>query len=244
MPWNVGNLSSINYFGLFKMVDVQAKNLHFSPDSSGNFTVYNVPSGKKVLLLGVNVGNTTSSAIGFVPCLEVSGVYYRLLAELSATANGVTFTNNTAYLYCSGDGVGIYTVGSGLNLYARALEFNQSSNIKKIDKIDNWSSGNHLIYTAGNNGTMLLDTTGNINTNSIQTLRYFNQSGSARNVKVYIVPNGQSVANHNALYPGTATISNNGLAAISCGNMSSGDSLYFYTDGGGQQLLFGAGIEL
>jgi hypothetical protein len=26
--------------------------------------------------------------------------------------------------------------------------------------------------------------------------------------------------------------------------MSSGDSLYFYTDGGGQQLLFGAGIEL
>lgn len=243
MPFSAGDVFFNNYVGFNKLENVEAKNLHFNPDSSGYHILYNVPSGKKVLNIGTACANTTALSQGYVPCLCVSGVYYRLNTEISVTTMSFGYNNSTTFLACSGESIALYVTASGLNSYSRILEFNENANIKSIKKIDNWASGFNLVYTATNKGTIILDIGGGFN-GTLQSIRYSNQSTASRNFRLFVVPNGQSTDLHNAFALLTTSIANNSIAVIGGVFLSSGDAMYAYTDGSGHQSMFCMGIEL
>lgn len=243
MPCLTSNITPNTYLGIARVENLEFKNLHFNPPSSGYHIIYNIPSGKKVLSLGLACANTTVATQSFAPCVIISGVNYRIATETSPGTLSFGFNNTCSNLYCSGESLGIYVTASGLNSYSRILEFNESANIKSIKKIDNWSSGYNILYTSPNKGTAILDISGGISS-TLQSVRYFNQSTSAKNFKLYIVPNGESTDLHNAVAPVTTTIAHNGNSVIGGVFLGSGDSIYAYVDGSGHQICYCIGIEL
>lgn len=191
----------------------------------GENDMYTVPSGRRLFLGQVYCYNTTGSAIIMYPSIKVSGVYYRLAANQSISANN-TGQTNALYIAEAGEIVSINAAAVGLNGWFTCWEFPDTVNWKS-SKLLSLSSGDNLLYTvpSGKNA-IVMDSLGTGGGN----LQYINSSGVSRSVYHHIVPNGQSVGSDYKLR-NVITVTNGSKQFLgAAATLESGDFLSVNTD--------------
>lgn len=167
----------------------------FVPNAgSGNVDVYTAPAGKRAMINAHGAYNTTGSSISFYPAIKVSGTYYKLRTALGCLANS---PNQVATAVCfilePGETFAINTTGTGLNLHARVVEYDNTVPLYMAKKLSSWSSGDNTIYTVpANTMAVLVDGVGAVQQNTT-SLNYYNSSGGSVTIAWYSVASGQSV---------------------------------------------------
>lgn len=165
---------------------------------SGTTDIYTVPTGKKALLLGGQIRNTTGSSVQYYLQLKHLGNYYRLGTNTSATANS-TSSSSLYFLFEAGESISIGTTATGLNAFYSVIEIDDDSLISRSTIFSGISGDNILLTSPTGKGAILLSTGEAIRSQS-GTLSFLSGSGSSSTMQIHIVPPAGS--------PSTATLLN------------------------------------
>lgn len=204
----------------------------FIRELSGNLRdVYTCPAGKRAFVMGYvfySQGGTTATTIE----IKVGASYFKLwLNSLSAGARSV---NNIepAIILEAGETIAIdANEVTGFNGWLKIVEFDSANDIVvKTVKVTSFSVGDNLIYTTpAEKSAILLGGTLELNARS-ESLFYFNDSGAARSIGWFVVPNGGSPVSTYRV-GGNVSVANLTRSATTFpAALSAGDSVYINVD--------------
>lgn len=198
---------------------------------TGSFDVYTCPNGYMATV--TLVGATTNlTAVTYTPRVATNGTYYNF--------GGASLTTNTpAVLSVAGSAGVIYqneicavTVTAPINLNVTVIAWPISDYPAVAPRLYTFASGNNTFYQcpAGVRAvpTDLRNPAGNTYSNG--SLLYRNDSGSTREIKVYLVPSGASPDPTNQLCAAQVTTASSKTVTIPVLNPS--DSIILNVDAG------------
>ena len=208
----------------------------------GDNSLYTVPTGKRFLLNGVSVSNSTGSTITIIQTVRVGSTTTRLLT-LGALATGTTVTTyQYTMIFEPGDFVGFNTNVAGLYVRLRGFLFDSGCPLRSVRKLDSWTSGDNVIYTVPTGvSAMSVGYVPFLQDSLSFRGVYQNSSGATiSNLRIYIRPSGQAVQARYSITSSinTSSVGNNNLLTI--GNnfvLAAGDSVLVNTTSTGSQAF-------
>lgn len=213
--------------------------------ASGDNTIYTCPNGYRMISASASLGTTNLTTANIYPTVLTNGSYYRL--DVSRTV----VTNNSGQIQFPrffavepGEAVGVHCDVAGVHgLFVCTLI--PTNIVVFTPRVYNLSSGDNTIYTcpSGFNAAPIdrpvVSNSGMFN--------LYNNSGSQRAYKVYLVPPASSPSPDNVLLE-NKTVSDNTLFSsnMSLTTVPSGYSVVVNSDSGtaGQQCWLNCLIEL
>lgn len=210
--------------------NITLSNPNFIPTNASNLAagdddLYTVPANRRGLATAVDLYNNTASTITYHFEVKISGVYYRISADNTVSANSSTTGVTFKYIAEAGESISINTSAVGLNAAVTVLEYDNTSPMFSSKKNSGWVNGDNTIYTvtAGKVGVLLDGGTLVNGTSTNGTLSVCNASGAAVAYRFDVVPSGQT--------PGTAytlahspTLGNNSCASpMRTASLNAGD---------------------
>jgi len=185
--------------------------------SSGDVDFYTVPTGRRAILTALSANNNTGGSINVIPKLKVSSTYYRLGATTAVSAG--TNSNVTGLLGVAeaGESFAVNVSATGLNVWLKIVEFDSSSPIVCTRLLGTAiANGDNTLYTCPSGYSVVLlscfDVPASVST-ATGGIRYGNDTGSSRTLKLNVVPSGGSVGTSNLMVQ-TQTASNAALTAM------------------------------
>jgi hypothetical protein len=228
-------------------------------DSSTEHDLYTVPANRKALIVDLYFNDNNSSCNQVLSQVKISGSYFAY--DFVTSVPGDTSTWNTDFnapmLFLAGESLAIVRpgTGNGCRFMAHLIEFDASSPINRV-LVTSFAVGNNTVFTApsssiefygmpSNSGSSLLVTGvggGGSNQNGINW--YYNNTGGARTVQMYMVPSGAVADNGYQMFGlgggGAQTVSDK-LAAFGLNyGMQAGDTVIVNTDSSAAGQLFAA----
>lgn len=193
----VANAFRIPY-GNVKVFMVYLTNL-----SSGENDMYTCPAGRRAILIGANVRNTTGSSANIIPKLKRSGTYYRGASTTSSTSGVSTNITGLTVPAEAGDAFSINTSVAAVDAWLKVIEFDATSPIVFARLFGTAiANGDTTLYTCPSGKTAMplasADIPGCAST-ATGVMRFTNDSGSSRTLKMNLVPSGGSVASTNEI---------------------------------------------
>lgn len=156
--------------------------------ATGDTTLYTAPASKRALVFGYNVYNTSGGNITWSLNASISGTKYRLTPDATTTTGAATDDSNTPFFVLEPAELLVITTAtnSGLNAWARIIEYDSSVNLFSARKLAP-ANGDNTVYTvtAAKTGLVL----GSPNTGG-PLLNNANGTLGSLNVTSYIVPSG------------------------------------------------------
>lgn len=227
--------------GIFPfLASATPKNLFVGNAGSGNVDLYTVPSGKRLYVSNLIVFNTAGTATTTRSQVKISGSYYRLSSSQSVTA-GTSNTSMIATFYVleAGEILSLNTSQAGLNVWVRAIEFDNTSPLKSV-KISSTSSGNNIIYTVpAGKSAFIQNTIPTVSLSSPGVIMASNESAGSVVWIAYLVPSGGSQGSTNQCTASITTATTILANASIPGVINAGDSVVInVSSGAGASELF------
>lgn len=197
---------------------------------TGDNDLYTVPAGRRALIVNLLVFANGGVTFTIFPQIKISGTYYRLgTGNTISTNNSATMTANS-YVAEAGEILSVNTNNVGANVWARIVEFENSSCLSSR-KLTSLSAGNNTLYTVASGKSANIYAATFVPT-TLPTLTFWNNSGGTRTVNVFNVPNGGSSGTSNQsaknISIGNGTVNITGL--ITAPALNSGDFIVVNTD--------------
>lgn len=179
--------------GVISMTGVKYVSGYLGGLASGDNVLYTAPAGKRAIINAFNVYNDTAGSINFYPFLRISGTNYKYSGTLACSANSPNGVATAVNIILEpGEGFGINVASTGMNAWARIIEYDNTVPIYAAKKVGSWASGDNTIYTVPTaTNAVLIDGVGTIVQN-VTSMNYYNSSGGARTVRWFSVPSGGS----------------------------------------------------
>jgi len=184
-----------------KFINVFGSNL-----GAGDNDLYTVPANKRGLLQMVVSYNHSGGALTWFVEMKVSGVYYRLTSLVSPGDQIFSQTGNAVIVLNAGETFSVnVSGGTGLNVWAQVIEFDDSAIIKTA-RLTSFVNGDNTLYTVPVGKTAsFFNTAGGAATYTTPSVSYGNFTGGAAiTIKSFAVPNGGSSSVNNQTYPATS----------------------------------------
>lgn len=162
--------------------------------ATGDIDVYTVPAGRRLVCYSQIIAtNFSGGSINAYAELKSGGVYYPLAPAATITNNSSgsgSFIVNTpaTNMFLSGETVSFNISATGLSLWWRCVEFDNSGALNRTALITP-AAGDNTIYTVVGNSYPI-------------NLVFYNGSGGTRTYNVFLVPSGGGTANANKVING------------------------------------------
>lgn len=194
--------------------------------------LYTAPAGRRAAIFpcyGANAGGTPSSVTS-QPELKTGGSYYPLQIASTTAQNALIGTPSKPIILEPGESasVNVTSLASALAYGFPIVEFDSSIPFKTA-KLTTLASGNNTLYTCpANTKAFILDSNLAIGSAAAQ-INYYNGSGGALTVQVYLVNSAGSQATTNST--STALSVSNGLFGtfLTSANLNAGDFIVINT---------------
>ncbi len=196
---------------------------------TGDIDLYTVPAGRRAFLVSALLYNSTGSNITANSQIKISGTYYRLNSNASVSTVAISNHGSNMYVAEAGEIVSLHTSATGLNVWYRIIEFDNSLTLYSA-KLTSLANGDNTVYTVPAAKTaQVLNGTLSQTINGL--LAIWNKSGGARTYNAFAVPSGGSSGTTNKFLNGTATTADDVIATPGCpACLSAGDFIVLNTD--------------
>ena len=162
--------------------------------STGNNDLYTVPSGKRLAIYGSNLYNTSIGNIVWYMTAKISGTYYRLVTNSTASTGAVSAGGAVTFILEAGEILSVNTAtNNGANVNVRAVLFDDSIPIYS-SRLLALAVGDNTVYTVpSGKSAILINALMGIDQGNSNSFFYVNSSGGARTIYWHVVPTGQAV---------------------------------------------------
>lgn len=217
--------------GLPPLTGTAYKRAFVSGLASGDNIVYTAPAGKRAYINAFGVYNTSGGSLNFYPTWVISSTHYKFSGTLACGANASNqVATSVAIILEPGESFGINVSGTGMNGYARVVEYDNTTKVYAAKKYSSWSSGDNTIYTVpAATSAMLIDGVGMMAQN-VTSLNYYNLSGGSRNIIWYNVESGGSVTSTRQVSATIAVANDAKSNAVQSMGMATGDFISLNTN--------------
>ncbi len=206
--------------------------------ATGDNDVYTVPTGRRAIVFGVRVFNTSAGNISWFVQQKVSSTYYRMSATLTTATNLSGTQSQCCHMLEAGDSLSVNsTTTNGLNVIGHVIEFDAACPVKQGRKLG-LTTGDNTVYTCPAGKTAMMIGFTNDASNQLLSVMcgdgtgFFIADGSTRSITGNYVPNGGSPATTNRILSAlSVAASDRGLLPF-VGNLSAGDSYSVNVDVG------------
>jgi hypothetical protein len=207
--------------------------LFSSNTPSGNSDPYTVPANRRACILGGTFYNSSGGVINVYLQTKISGTYYRISTITFATAGGTGSFPVPPYCAEAGETISLHADVTGMNIWLRLIEFDATSSMKS-PRLTSLSAGNNTLYTvtSGKKAAVFGSAVSSLFTNQ-GAVNYINDSGGARTIVGYAVPNAGSAGTANE-FQNSIGIANGASVTSLFGppGMGSGDFIVLNADAG------------
>lgn len=168
---------------------------------NGTTDIYTVPAGRRALVGGIQIRNTSGSSVTWFTKIGIGGNYYRNLVNSSTAAN-TTSTSTTSAFLDSGDTYAIETNNTGLSAFIPIIEFDDTSPLKMSTVITTGAGNNTLLTAPAGNGFYISSMTKNFR-DEHGSVFMMNPAGSNSTYNAYLVPPAGSPGTSNLIFTQT-----------------------------------------
>lgn len=212
-----------------------AINIYKNITSTGDTDLYTVPANRRAIVCETTFYNNSGSPGLVFNEVKIGGVYYQTVAAGGTLSNNLATTRSSHYILEAGETFAVSAAMQPINVWAGALEFDNTSNLKSA-KLTTFVAGNNTVYTVPNGKSAILFPNTLLMCSGVTgTLSYGNLSGTptvtTRTITLNLVKSGGSVGTTNQICP-TTTVANPSLFAPSVTGLtlSAGDFYSVNTD--------------
>ena len=189
-----GGSSSPTFPGGIPLTGVSYPLVNGSNLATGNNDLYTVGSGQRAIVFSATCYNQSAGNITPTMQAKIGGTYYKLQGFGIVSTGTSAIVQSLGYVFEAGESISVNTTtNNGLNIYVCVVLFDDTCAVYS-PKLTSLTGGNDTLYTCPTGKTaIILPAPLSIVGNLIGAGMYYNDSGGARTVTWYIVPNGQSV---------------------------------------------------
>ena len=214
--------------------------------------IYTCPSGRRAILGVVNFFNQDSAGRTVQVLVKISGTYYKTSQPIGMSANAANSSQNGnqgTYVLNGGESLAIKVYEAlppAINAVVRLIEFSDLCGLRTV-RLNSLSAGLNTLYTCSSNRRAVLITSGLLNhwDRTGGAVIIVNNTGTARSIQTYFVPNGGSPSSSNQ-FSNQPSVANTSIDIVgSAGNVfTSGDSIVINVDAtGGEFTAYGTIYE-
>lgn len=201
----------------------------FINTSSGDNTVYTVPTGKSAYVIAGRAHNTAGSSRTLYTGIEVSSTVYRMSSNISVGA-GLDQDLQGGFVLNAGEKLIVNSTGTVVNISFQIIEFEKGN--LKTSRVLSLSNGDNTIFTVPAGKTAMIVNPSGTHIDNGASVNVVNDSGGALNYQVYNVPNGGSSGSTNLMSQSTAVNDNTRTDFSFATSLDAGDFIVVNTSGG------------
>lgn len=202
--------------------NAKGKHVYSTNLTTGDTDVYTVPTGKRFLLTGVWVYNSSGGNITWYPEAKVSATYYRLASNSTTATVAITNLGNMGgYVLDAGESLSFNTAtNNGLDVHVHGIEFDSTGFLKGLRSLGP-ATGDNTMYTCpagyyacilGPAGGLPIIMSQSFNATAYECIA---DAGGTRVFKLQLVPTGQAANAKHQIATVTAGASTRGTLNIS-----------------------------
>ena len=201
--------------------------------TSNIYDLYTVPSGRRTAILGLSILNDspgTGTTGSYQVQIKTNNLYYPIAGKTNVTPGAATVFSSLDFIADPSEILSLYLSGFGstVSVQIKMIEIDTSVNIRTA-RLYSLVSGNNTLFTSVNSSTAAGLPVGFSFTSLISNVFYVNALSASNVNGVYLVASGASVTNKYLLASSASTASQTKQTHGGNFNITSGQSLVFYT---------------